>query len=72
MLAIHVLAMSDSDNQHRDALVLNVTNQPIVAHPVTPQSALVPVERLPLFTRVIRHLYPLSQKSDDRCLRGAV
>lgn len=75
--AIHILAMSDADHQHRDALILYFADrpklaQPIVAHAVAPQSAFVAVERLAPLTRVVRRSHPLPQKSDNRLLSRLV
>jgi hypothetical protein len=58
--------------QHSDSLVLDVTNQAIIAHPISPQTSLVAVEWLAQLAGVIRRLYPLPQKSDDRLLRRTV
>jgi hypothetical protein len=71
-LAIHILAMPNPDHQYRDSLVLNVTDQPIITHPISPQTTLVAVEGLAHLSRVFSRLYSFLQKSDDRLLGRAV
>jgi hypothetical protein len=57
--------MSDLEYQHSDALILYVTDQPIVAHAISPQSAFVAVKRLAPLSRIVRRLHALPQKSND-------
>jgi len=71
-LAIHILALTNPEHQYRNPLVLDIADQPIITHAISPQPALVAVQRFPPLAGVLRRLYPLPQESDDRLLGRAV
>ncbi len=64
--------MSYAEYEHRDSLVLNVANQPVVTDPVAPQATSIPMQGLPELARTLRRLQSLAQKLDNRFLGYAV
>ena len=61
--------MADLQHHYRDPLVLDITDQAIVADPVTPESEFFALEGPSPLPRVRRDRESLSQKTND-CLLG--
>jgi hypothetical protein len=62
-LTVNILAMSDFQHPDRYSLILKMTDEAIVPHPVAPQTLLFTAERLAPPARIFRCCQPFAQKS---------
>ena len=65
-LAINFPAVTYTENQHDDAVIINIANEPIVAHPVSPEIS----QRRALHcfsdaTRIVQLCYAFVEEFED-------
>jgi hypothetical protein len=58
--------------EYRDFLVLNFTDQPVIANPVAPQATFVSAQRLAELPGTVSRLQTLAQKGNDLFLDGTI